>query len=46
MLQVLQKLQLAIRPLGQDGGAEGLHDLLNGDILACELIFGGASPIR
>jgi hypothetical protein len=42
MLQVLQQLQLAIRPLGQDGSAKWLHDLLDGDALAGELVLGGA----
>lgn len=31
MTQVLQEFQFAIRSLGQDGGAEGLHNLLDGD---------------
>lgn len=42
MSEVLEKLQLAIRPLREDGGAEGLHDLLDGNILVRELITGGA----
>lgn len=40
--QVLKQLQLSVCSLGQDRGAERLHDLLDGDILSSELIFGGA----
>ena len=40
--QVLEQLQLSVRSLGQNRGAERLHDLLDGDILSSELIFGGA----
>lgn len=35
MLQVLQELQFSIRSLGEDRGAEGLHDLLHGNALSC-----------
>lgn len=40
--QVLEQLQLSVCSLGQDRGAERLHDLLDGDILSSELIFGRA----
>lgn len=40
--EVLEELELTVCALGQDGGAEGLHDLLDGDILVCQLIAGGA----
>ena len=40
MLEMLEKLELAIGPLGKDGCAERLHDLFDGDILACELVSG------
>lgn len=39
--QVLEQLQFTVGPLGQDGGAERLHDLFDGNILAGELISGG-----
>lgn len=42
VLQVLEQLQLAICPLGEHRGAEGLHDFLDGDILVRELVLGGA----
>lgn len=41
VLQVLEQLQLSVGPFGKHRGAEGLHDLLDGDILAGELISGG-----
>lgn len=40
MLKVLEQLELAVRPLGKHGSAEGLHDLLDGDILIGELVSG------
>lgn len=40
--EVLEQLQLAIRPLSEYGRAEGLHDLLDGDILVGELVSRGA----
>ena len=43
VLDVLEKLELAISALAEDGGGEGLHDLLDSDRRACELVFGGAS---
>jgi hypothetical protein len=44
MLQMLQQLQFPVCSLGQDRGAEGLHDLLDGHTLPGELVFGGAGP--
>lgn len=41
MLKVLEQLELTICTLGEHRGAEGLHDLLDGDILVGELISGG-----
>lgn len=43
MFQVLEKLQLPIGPLGQDRCAEGLHNLLHGNTLICELVAGRAA---
>lgn len=43
MLQVLQQLQLSVCTLGKDRCAEGLHDLLDGDILVGELVSSGAA---
>lgn len=37
--QMLQELQLAVGTLGQDRCAERLHDLLDSDGLACELVL-------
>jgi hypothetical protein len=42
MLEVLEQLQLTVRPLREHGSAEGLHNLLDGDILAGKLVFRGA----
>ena len=42
VLDVLEKLELAISALAEDGGGEGFHDLLDSDRRACELVFGGA----
>ena len=39
MTEMFEELQLAICPLGQDGSAEGFHNLLDGNGLAGELIF-------
>jgi hypothetical protein len=36
--EVLEQLQLTVRPLSEYGRAEGLHDLLDGDILVGELV--------
>lgn len=40
VLEVLQQLQFSVGALRQDRGAERLHDLLDGDGLASELILG------
>lgn len=37
--QVLEQLQLAISSLTQNGGGKGLHDFLDGDRGARELVF-------
>lgn len=42
MLEMLQQLQLTVRALRQDRSAEGLHNLLDRNMLACELILGRA----
>ena len=39
MSQVLQELQLAVGTLGQNRCAERLHDLLDSNGLACELVL-------
>lgn len=44
--QVLEQLQLTVGPLGQDGCAEWLHDLLDGNILVGELVSGGANQTK
>ena len=44
MPEVLEKLELTVGSLGQDGRAEGLHDLFDGNILVGELIARGAVP--
>ena len=41
--QMLQELELSVGALGEDGCAEGLHDLLDGDILVGELIASRAA---
>jgi hypothetical protein len=41
MLDVLEKFQLAISAFREDRRAEGLHDLLDSNGCACELIFCG-----
>lgn len=38
--QMLEELQFSVCSLGEDGGAEGLHDLLDGYGLAGELVLG------
>lgn len=38
VLEMLEQLQFSVGPLCQDGSAEGLHYLLDGDILAGELV--------
>lgn len=42
VLEMLEKLKLSVCAFGQDRGGEWLHDLLDGNILAGQLIFGGA----
>lgn len=42
VLEMLEKLQFPVGPLGQDGRAERLHNLLDGYILVRELVAGGA----
>jgi hypothetical protein len=39
VLKMLQKLQFAISPFRKHRGAERLHDLLDGDGLASELVL-------
>jgi hypothetical protein len=41
VLEVLEQLELTVCALGEHWSAEGLHDLLDGDILAGKLISGG-----
>ena len=41
--QVLEELELTVCALGENGRAEGLHDLLDCDILVGELVFRGAA---
>ena len=43
--QVLEQLQLTVCALGQDGRAEGLHNLLDCDRRSSELILGRAVPV-
>lgn len=38
--KMLEKLQLSVCPLREDGGAKRLHDLLNCHSLAGQLVFG------
>jgi hypothetical protein len=40
--QVLEQLQLAVCPFRKHRGAEGLHDLLDGDALVGQLVPGRA----
>lgn len=40
---MLEKLELSVCTLRQHRCAEWLHDLLDCDILSCELVFGGAA---
>lgn len=46
VLEVFQQLQFSVCPLGQDRCAEGLHNLLYGDILVLELIFRGTDEAK
>jgi hypothetical protein len=43
--EVLEQLELAICPLAKHGGGEGLHDLLDGDGSARELVLGRAEGV-
>lgn len=43
MSQVLEQLQLTVCSLGENGSAEGLHNLLDGNILVGKLVTGGAA---
>lgn len=43
MLEMLQKLEFTVRSLREHRRAEGLHDLLDGHILICELVPRGAT---
>jgi hypothetical protein len=43
VLEVLQKLQFSVGSFGEDWGAEGLHDLLDGNVLVRQLVAGGAA---
>jgi hypothetical protein len=42
MTEVFEELQLSVGSLRQDRRAEGLHDLLDSDILVRELVSSGA----
>jgi hypothetical protein len=42
VLEMLEQLELSVCALREDGSAEGLHDLLDCDILVGELIAGRA----
>ena len=42
VLYVLEELEFAVGALGEDGGGEGLHDLLDGDRGVGELVVCGA----
>jgi hypothetical protein len=44
--EVLEQLQLSVGSLSEDRCAEGLHDLLDGDILVRELVAGRATSIQ
>ena len=39
VFDVLEELELSVGALAEDGGAEGLHDLLDRDRRACELVL-------
>jgi hypothetical protein len=41
VLDVLEKFEFAIGAFGEDGRAEGLHNLLDSNGCACELILCG-----
>lgn len=42
VLEMLEELQFSVCSFGENWGAEGLHDLLDGNILVGELISCGA----
>ena len=42
MPQMLQQLQLTVGTLGEHRSTEGLHDLLDSNSLACQLVLGRA----
>lgn len=46
MAEVLEQLELTVGPLGKDGGAEGLHDLLDSNVLVGELVPGRADQTK
>ena len=46
MLEMLEQFELSVCTLGQYWSAEGLHDILNSDILVGELIAGGAAEFE
>ena len=41
VLDVFQELELPVGAFGEDGGAEGLHNLLDRDLGAGELVLSG-----
>jgi hypothetical protein len=45
MSEMLEQFQLAVSALRQNRSAEGLHDLLDGDGLAGELVLGRAARL-
>ena len=46
VLEMLEEFELSVCALRQHRCAERLHDLLDGDILSCELVFGGAGELE
>lgn len=42
VLEMLQELQFSVSPFAENGGAEGLHDLLYRHGCPCKLILGRA----
>lgn len=42
VLDMFEEFELPVCTLGEDGRAEGFHDLLDRDGRACELVFCGA----
>jgi hypothetical protein len=45
MPQMLEQLQLPIRPLAQHGGRKGFHDFLDGNRSSRQLILGGTTYV-